>query len=186
MGRSRSASPRRSRSPGPRRTEHAREADSHREPVKVEVKSEVNVVHPDSSLAAEARPELVPVNREKVCPFLLRIFYSYHGHHLIDDYRTTPPAQEIQVYTWLDASLSEITTLIKEVNEQARKRGTKISFKTVYRDRRGFLAMKELGIVVNGDKTPDEKSTLQLSKFQIGDYLDVDIMAPRDLPPRRF
>ncbi len=31
------------------------------------------------------------------------------------------PENEIQIYTWMDASLKELTGLIKEVNPDARK-----------------------------------------------------------------
>jgi histone deacetylase complex subunit SAP18 len=31
------------------------------------------------------------------------------------------PENEIQIYTWMDASLKEITGLVKEVNPDARK-----------------------------------------------------------------
>ena len=31
------------------------------------------------------------------------------------------PENEVQIYTWLDASLKELTGLIKEVNPEARR-----------------------------------------------------------------
>jgi hypothetical protein len=36
-------------------------------------------------------------------------------------YLGATPENEIQIYTWMDASLKEITGLVKEVNPDARK-----------------------------------------------------------------
>lgn len=32
------------------------------------------------------------------------------------------PANELQIYTWLDASLKELTSLIKDVNPETRRK----------------------------------------------------------------
>ncbi|KHJ75857.1 Sin3 associated polypeptide p18 [Oesophagostomum dentatum] len=38
------------------------------------------------------------------------------------------PANELQMYTWMDCTLRELTSLIKEVNPDARRRGTTFDF----------------------------------------------------------
>ncbi len=44
--------------------------------------------------------------------FFIVFLYVYLG---------ATPENEIQIYTWMDASLKEITGLVKEVNPDARK-----------------------------------------------------------------
>lgn len=38
------------------------------------------------------------------------------------------PSNELQIYTWLDASLKELTSLIKDVNPETRRKVNKPSF----------------------------------------------------------
>uniref|UniRef100_A0A1I7XTC4 18 kDa Sin3-associated polypeptide n=1 Tax=Heterorhabditis bacteriophora TaxID=37862 RepID=A0A1I7XTC4_HETBA len=43
-----------------------------------------------------------PVDREKICPLLLRVFCANGRHNPIADYtRGNVPANELQMYTWL-------------------------------------------------------------------------------------
>ena len=46
------------------------------------------------------------------------------------------PQNELQIYTWMDATLKELTGLIKEVNPESRRRGTYFDFAIVYPDLR--------------------------------------------------
>jgi hypothetical protein len=90
------------------------------------------------------------------------MFCREGGHHRMEDYRgPRTPAEELQIYTWyvddshssytrvgvqpntmcdgygcnrMDATLKEISTLIKEVNVSARRKGARISIATVYKD----------------------------------------------------
>ena len=41
------------------------------------------------------------------------------------------PSNELQMYTWLDATLKELEGLVKEVNPEARRRGTYFDFALV-------------------------------------------------------
>jgi len=47
------------------------------------------------------------------------------------------PSNELQMYTWQDATLKELEGLVKEVNPDARRRGTYFDFALVYPDLRG-------------------------------------------------
>ncbi|CAM9194809.1 histone deacetylase complex subunit SAP18-like [Petromyzon marinus] len=132
-----------------------------------------------------------PIDREKTCPLLLRVFTSDTGrHHRSEDFTRggTPPA-ELQIYTWLDATLRELTGLVKEVNPETRRKGTHFSFAIVYPDpkRQGYR-VKEIGSTVSGRKGPYDSMTLSSQKFQIGDFLDVAITLPGRVgapaPPR--
>ncbi|XP_078258564.1 histone deacetylase complex subunit SAP18 isoform X3 [Rhinoraja longicauda] len=88
-----------------------------------------------------------PVDREKTCPLLLRVFTTNNGrHHRMDDFaRGNVPSSELQIYTWMDATLKELTSLVKEVYPEARKKGTHFSFAIVYPDpkRPGYRGLEK-------------------------------------------
>eukprot|EP00730_Choanoeca_flexa_P008594 TRINITY_DN12510_c1_g2_i2.p1 TRINITY_DN12510_c1_g2~~TRINITY_DN12510_c1_g2_i2.p1 ORF type:complete len:250 (+),score=61.38 TRINITY_DN12510_c1_g2_i2:117-866(+) len=116
------------------------------------------------------------LDREKTCPLLLRMFCREGGHHRMEDYRgQRTPAEELQVYTWMDATLKEITTLVKEVNVSARRKGAKISIATVYKDGRGIPNLRILGDLTNGEESDISERTLQDLNFRIGDCMDIAI-----------
>ncbi|KAF3790974.1 Histone deacetylase complex subunit [Nymphaea thermarum] len=60
------------------------------------------------------RPRFEPVDREKTCPLLLRVFTKIGTHHTKEDFavRGKEPKDEVQIYTWKDATLRELTDLI--------------------------------------------------------------------------
>uniref|UniRef100_A0A3P8ZLS4 Histone deacetylase complex subunit SAP18 n=1 Tax=Esox lucius TaxID=8010 RepID=A0A3P8ZLS4_ESOLU len=122
-----------------------------------------------------------PVDREKTCPLLLRVFTTTNGrHHRMDEFgRGNVPSSELQIYTWLDATLKELTSLVKEVYPEARKKGTHFGFAIVYPDPK----VKDIGNTVSGRKGPDDAMTLQSQRFRIGDYLDIAITPPNRAPP---
>ena len=43
-----------------------------------------------------------------------------------------PVEDEVQIYTWMDATLRELSDLIKEVSPSARERNSQLSFAIVY------------------------------------------------------
>ena len=92
-------------------------------------------------------PPQEPVDREKTCPLLMRVFQKVGGHHRLEDFavRGKEPKDEIQIYTWMDATLRELSDLIKEVNPAARAKGSRLSFAFVYPDRRGRNVMRQVG-----------------------------------------
>eukprot|EP00741_Cyanophora_paradoxa_P003075 tig00000663_g2984.t1 len=130
------------------------------------------------------------IDREKVCPLLLRVFPVSGKHHRVEEYanRNSLPADELQIYTWMDATLRELTDLIKEVNETARRRDAELSFAFVYPDRSGKNVLREVGLTHATRKGQDDFKTLADLHFQIGDYLDVAVIVrevregPRDGP----
>lgn len=73
-------------------------------------------------------------------------WYQTGRHHRLEDYarRGQEPKGEVQIYTWPDASLRELTDLIKEVQVEARRPATKLSFAFVYPDRKGRNVMREV------------------------------------------
>merc|ERR1711972_897712 len=106
---------------------------------------------------------------------------SRDRHHRPDDFsRNQTPSNELQVYTWLDASLKEITNLVKEVHPEARTKGTIFDFAICYQDNRmNRYRIKDIGKTISGKKSPDDTITLKSSKFQIGDFMDIAIKEPR-------
>ncbi|KAG0340941.1 hypothetical protein BG000_010668, partial [Podila horticola] len=53
------------------------------------------------------------IDREKQCPFLLRIFYG-PGEKPRENEITSSEAPELHIYTWKDATLGEISLAIKK------------------------------------------------------------------------
>ena len=59
----------------------------------------------------------------------------------------------MQVYTWPDASLRELTDLVKEVKSEARRTTARFEFAFVYPDRRGRNVLRQ--VVSWADKDSD-------------------------------
>ncbi|KAK3224732.1 hypothetical protein Dsin_004594 [Dipteronia sinensis] len=126
------------------------------------------------------RPRAEPVDREKTCPLLLRVFTKTESHHTAEDFavRGKEPKDEVQIYTWKDATLRELTDLVKEVAPEARRRNAKLSFAFVYPDKRGRFVLRQVGMTHsygNGRRLDDSRALAELN-FEIGDYLDVAIL----------
>jgi len=124
------------------------------------------------------------IDREKVCPFLLRVFCKRGSHHRIEDFTINrqPVEDEIQIYTWKDASLRELASLLAEVDPKYAKHGTSISFKSVYLDNiRARYNSKDLGVVNLSKPAKTDDTTLDENKFIIGDFIDVAIQTYADL-----
>ncbi|XP_017429212.1 histone deacetylase complex subunit SAP18 [Vigna angularis] len=126
-----------------------------------------------------SRPRLEPVDREKTCPLLLRVFTKTGGHHSMEDFavRGKEPKDEVQIYTWKDATLRELTDLVKEVAPPARRRNAKLSFAFVFPDKNGRFKVQEVGKTLSyGNGRLDDGKALAELGFEIGDYLDVAIL----------
>lgn len=52
------------------------------------------------------------IDRTKTCPFLVRIFFQRDGHHTQEEFEKEFPSPELNLYTWMDASLSEISSIV--------------------------------------------------------------------------
>lgn len=58
--------------------------------------------------------------------------------------RGKEPKEEVQVYTWMDATLRELTELIQEVQPAARRQQARLEFALIYPDRRGRNVLREV------------------------------------------
>jgi hypothetical protein len=137
------------------------------------------------------------VNREFVCPTLIRCFISVGRNHPISYFEngSTPAdkgATELAIYTWPDATLFELAELVREKVELSRTKvmigGSRafpaLGFSLVYPDKTGIFCIKTGGVAEAGG--PDEKRTLHELGWEQGDYLDVavfDTTRPRGPPP---
>lgn len=98
--------------------------------------------------------------------------------------RTPPASNELQIYTWLDASLSELMGLIRETPEY-RAKGTQFSFSVVFPEPNApTYRMRSIGLTIGGKRGPEDNMTLAQCRYQIGDYIDVAILPPGADPSR--
>lgn len=80
----------------------------------------------------------------------------------------------------MDATLKELTGLVKEVNADARKKGTYFDFGVVFPVTNSTTyRIREIGSTCAGRKGADDNITLAQKNFQIGNYLDIAISPPR-------
>ncbi|KAK9203628.1 hypothetical protein WN943_013884 [Citrus x changshan-huyou] len=102
---------------------------------------------PNWPLDQPNHPRFEPVDREKTCPLLLRVFTTSGGHHIAEDFavRGKEPKDEVQIYTWKDATLRELTDLVKEVAPEARRRNAELSVAFVYPVKHGRFVLKQSG-----------------------------------------
>ena len=89
---------------------------------------------------------------------------------------------EVTIYTWRDATLKELSDLIKEVNVECRRRDSRFSFQLVYYDFRGAARFKSIGIVSNSRAGRDDVLTLESLRFVQGDFIDVAIYTGDSVP----
>ncbi|XP_020596935.1 histone deacetylase complex subunit SAP18-like [Phalaenopsis equestris] len=54
------------------------------------------------------------------------------------------PKDEVQIYTWKDATFRELADLVSEVAPAARKRDAKLSFAFVYPDKNGCFVVRPI------------------------------------------
>lgn len=86
----------------------------------------------------------------------------------------------LQIYTWPDATLKELTNLVKEVNPDARRKGTIFDFALIFPETHSnAFRIRDIGTTTAGFSSPDDDITLQSVKFQIGDFLDICITNPQ-------
>lgn len=124
------------------------------------------------------RREAPKIDREKVCPLLVRVFTQTGAHHRAEDFAERgkePVKDEVQIYTWKDASLKELTELIKGVKSSARARNARLSFAFVYPGPQGKNVVRPVGTTYSQKKSTDDKRSLQTLRFETGDFLDVAI-----------
>ena len=115
------------------------------------------------------------VDREKTCPLLLRVFPRLGGPHRPDDYdvRRGLPKDEVQIYTWPDATLAELAELLRAVPPANSKPRARLVFALAYPDRSGRPLMRQIGTVLppGGQHVrAEELKTLRELRFETGAF----------------
>ncbi|XP_049795996.1 histone deacetylase complex subunit SAP18 [Schistocerca nitens] len=125
------------------------------------------------------------VDREKTCPMLIRVFPSEGRHHSLAYYQDgQTPVSELHLYSWMDATLDELSKCVARLMPDVASEGTHLVFARVFPDKRpecepGSYAMKEVGVVCCGVAGLDDGKTLAQAKFCPGDFLDVAVLPGR-------
>ncbi|KAI9462052.1 histone deacetylase complex protein [Russula earlei] len=150
------------------------------------------------------------VDREKTAPFLIRAFVKVGSFHRLTQFQDglLPIVDELQIFTWKDATLFELLTTIRNSAPSTleyRHPLARYSFRTIYADagNRGQFAQKDLGTVYSRDTLGDlgtveqlldddsaaqdssdrqkDARTLDELRFVPGDYLCVAVMLPKNV-----
>ena len=120
------------------------------------------------------------VDREKTCPFLLRVFYKINGNNSLSLFSGDKFPSELDIYTWEDANLKELAKFIHDaLKDTVLGMYDFYKFSRIYHDENGTLLSDEIGNVVINDKrsklNKNIKKSLKDIGFQIGDYFDINI-----------
>ncbi|KAF3907013.1 hypothetical protein AA313_de0203423 [Arthrobotrys entomopaga] len=144
--------------------------------------------HRQSNSMASTTP--TKVDRHLTTPFLLKVFYKTNSFHRLDEFRSTSqPSSFVEVYTWKDCTLSELTTLLLSALPALASNATKCSFRLIYADTKSNrYTSQELGNVMlplsvtsaNGASGPSssggaDKLSLDEARYVVGDWIDVAV-----------
>lgn len=78
----------------------------------------------------EKKASRLVVDRQKTCPMLVRLFCKNNSFHRLEEFVDKQPVDdELVIYTWKDATLKELTALIKQVHEECRHAECKFQFR---------------------------------------------------------
>uniref|UniRef100_A0AAV1TQN0 Histone deacetylase complex subunit SAP18 n=1 Tax=Peronospora matthiolae TaxID=2874970 RepID=A0AAV1TQN0_9STRA len=125
-------------------------------------------------------PDELAIDREKHCPFLLRVFFSKGAHNKAEAFEAlddTPLANELHIYTWPDATLREMADLVQDSYTDARKLNMRLSICVVSETRDGRVLMRKVGFVNSSRRRcADGFKTLASVRFAPGDLLDIALV----------
>ncbi len=74
---------------------------------------------------------------------------------------------QVQIYTWPDATLRELTDLVKEVQPAARRTTARLEFALIYPDKKGRNVLRVIGGAHSTRPGPDDIKTLKQLNFQV-------------------
>ena len=135
---------------------------------------------PSSSSYSSSREDEFYVDREKTCPFLLKIFYKIDSYNSLNLFRDKLFPAELNIYTWEDADLEELAKFIHlALKNTILSAYDYYKFSRIYYDSKGTLLRDEIGCVVTNSRSSklneNVNKTLKEIGFQIGDYFDINI-----------
>jgi len=142
------------------------------------------LVHPHGSVVGVLDSRGVAqnklVDKKRVSPFLVRVFFNEGKHFDLTEYAESTPESEIRIYAWMDLNLRTMSDLIKDADARAKNRESELLFAMVYPDlRTGAYNRKELGYVHAIENGEYDKKTLEDFSFRIGHYMSVALSTPR-------
>ena len=77
------------------------------------------------------------INRKKICPFLIRVFYNFYEFNKISSFDTDNiELNDLHIYTWMDSDLKELTELI--IGALKKKIKKKKSVFNIFSNLQGF------------------------------------------------
>lgn len=125
------------------------------------------------------------IDRTTTTPFLLRVFSSHGNFHRLDEFDSDrQPRDELNIYSWKDATLGELTSLLaKELvgDSQRDLISYKFSYRLVFGDaNHGRYQIRDLGTIQLHDKSSEAQKSLDDIRFVIGDWIDIAILKPGD------
>ncbi|KAG0260455.1 Histone deacetylase complex subunit sap18 [Linnemannia exigua] len=116
------------------------------------------------------------VDREKLCPFLLKMFYKQGEHNRVDSYspKATPPkSSELQLYTWKNATIGEIASLVKQaipdlIDDRLPGAGGELRFRHIFLDlKRGIFIGRDIGSVLIADTLAEETEVVSAEDVEM-------------------
>ena len=126
----------------------------------------------------------IHIDRSKACPFLLKVYPKYKGEHSLKQFEINDKellADEIHLYTWSDASLRELTDLLKEFVPEAKQKDSILEYYVVYPNPHGKGYLKKpAGTVFAIGKGKDDLLTIHEIGMRIGDRMDINIKSKND------
>ncbi|KAK4457468.1 Sin3 associated polypeptide p18-domain-containing protein [Cladorrhinum samala] len=134
--------------------------------------------------------------REETPPILVKVFYRTNAFHRLEEFSDPShlPAC-IDLHTWRDCTLKELTELIADASPgvlPCPAIGTRLVFRLVYRETQDSQthAMNQIGTFVIGEggsaansdapANPDRLKTLAECRFIPGDLISCAILPPND------
>ena len=145
------------------------------------------------------------IDRKKTCPFMIKMYCRINGHHRLEEFSPPrfPIEDEMIVYTWKDATLKELSLLVREVLGDSELPGgsngadpnLKFSFNLLYPDVRrpgSHFLSKPLGWAFESGESEarphqiidSSSKTLESLKFVPGDFIDVAVYTNPAMIPK--
>ena len=119
------------------------------------------------------------------------MFCKTNSHHSASEFgplRTPPLSESVQIHTWRDASLLELSSLLLASLDAslplAAQKLAKVNFRLVRQERSGRFVEQDGGLINLSVASKAEEITLDTLGFEIGDILDVCLLtADAPVPP---
>jgi Sin3 associated polypeptide p18 (SAP18) len=123
--------------------------------------------------------ERKPVDRDKTCPFLIRVVWKETDPVTPDCLKKRNDQQEpdeVRLYGWKDMTFREIIDMLKEHLAGARRRDAEFNFSFLRQNLEGGYEIKPVGILHSSRKSELDNSTLSQFRFVIGDFIALTLI----------